>query len=66
VVSMQSALKMVTVQSADVHQDTLVTHLFAVTLTPALRILAEPMPIVTAKEIGLCADADKDMREIHF
>jgi len=57
---------MVTEQSADVHQVTRVTRLSAVTLTPAPRIPAGPMLIVTARETGLFADAGKDMREIHL
>ena len=53
-------------QSADVHQVTQVTRLFAVTLTPAPRIPAGPMLIVTARETGLSAGAGKDMRSVFF
>jgi len=44
----------------------LVTHLFAVTLTHALRILVELMLTANPKGTGLFADVEQTMREIHL
>lgn len=66
VVLMLNALQMVTVLSAVVPLATLVTHLFAVTLTLALRILAGPMLTVSLRETGLFAGVEQIMREIHL
>lgn len=52
--------------SAVVPLATLVTHLFAVTLTLALRILAGPMLTVSLRETGLFAGVEQIMREIHL
>jgi len=51
---------------ADVPEVSMVTHLSDVTMTHARKGLAEPTQIVNLKALGLSADAEMAMKEIHL